>query len=327
MPRKLIAYLALGASVLPLLTACGGGGSSGGGIAPIAPPPPAPTPPPPAPPPPPPSPASYPSFVAPGSSQQVTLEGGSFGSRYTSSASGSTPSVITVAARPADGTMAISFDPATGGYLVQDGARSQQFSASDAAPNMQFYGPAFRTLARGAGTKSSDYLSVYRHGEAEVALTYTTLAAWTRQTITDSADGRSTDTRADTVLGVGGFPTLASDMPRTGQGSYSGLLHAYYVNGPAVENVTGQSRLLVDFGAGSARADLILRGSSQESTMVLSGLGMISGSRFEGGLSGGAYNGGFAGGFFGPQAAEFGLSFSVTGGAGERVVGVGAGRR
>ncbi|HEY0412728.1 MAG TPA: transferrin-binding protein-like solute binding protein [Allosphingosinicella sp.] len=312
---KNIAKLAAGAAAACLLSACGGGGTSGGvGIIP-------------APPPPPPPAATYPSFAALTSSQQVALTGIAVGRTDRSGAGGSTPGVNAIEARPyANGSLSIAYDAATNSYTIRDGAASQAFAAADLRPDFAFNGPAFQNYARGVGSASEDYLSLYRPGGGggDVALTYTTLAMWTRLRFTD--DGTTTTTRTDATWGVGGFETVASDMPRTGGASYAGPLRGQYVNGTAVENVTGQARLVADFAAASVRADLFLNRSGA-STLTVGGTGTIAAARFLGSLAGGGYSGTFDGAFFGPRAAEMGLSFSLAGSGAERIGGVGAGRQ
>ena len=88
----------------------------------------------------------------------------------------------------------------------------------------------------------------------------------------------------------------------------------------------GSARLVADFANARVQADLFLNRLGQ-STLVVSGSGAISSSRFGGSLAGGGYAGSFDGGFFGPQAAEMGLGYVLTGGDGTQIAGAGAGRK
>lgn len=308
------------AAALSLLSACGGGGAAGG-VAVIPPPPP---------PPPPPPAAVYPSFATPTSNQQVPLSGVVLSRTDVSTSTGQTQGATSVAAKPfSDGSLSISYDAATSSYTVHDGSRSQTFRPADIRPDFGINGPAFQNYyIENAGPTQQDYLSLYRPGGGggDVALTYTTLSEWVRISYTDSNDGRTRTTTSQDVMGVGGFETLASDMPRTGTASYAGPLRGYHVNGTALLNVTGQAQLSANFAAGTVQADLFLNRAGF-STLLVGGAGSIASSRFGGTLSGGGYSGPFDGAFFGPAAAEMGLSFSLINAGGERIVGVGAGRK
>jgi hypothetical protein len=154
-------------------------------------------------------------------------------------------------------------------------------------------------------------------------LTYTTLAQWTRINHEQPSSSTAT-TQSDTFWGVGGFSTLVSDMPRTGGASYLGPLRATYANGTYLEGVTGQARLIADFAAGTVKTDLFLNRTGFST--VAGGTGTIQGARFSGNFNDGRYTGAFDGGFFGPQAAEMGLSFTISDTTGQQFAGVGAGR-
>lgn len=285
-----------------LLTACGGGGGTSGGVDSTPPPPPPPA-------------VTYNSFGNLTSDQVVILSGVTFTRSDNPFGSGAT----TVTHRPfSNSALRIGYNSATGGYTVQSHSGNQSFLPSDIDPSLTFNGPAFTNYAKG----TSDYLSLYRPagGGGDVPLTYTTLVSWTRAiTVTGN-------TQTDTMWGVGGFETVASDMPRTGSATYTGPLRGQSVNGTNIAGVSGQARLTANFGTQSVQTDLFLNGV-RPSTLVVGGTGTIQSTRFAGNLSGEGYTGVFDGAFFGPQAAEMGLSFLVSNPDGTTVGGVGAGRK
>jgi len=324
---KILVRSAAAVALTATLAACGGGGGPAPGIPAPPPAPPPPPPPPPAPPP------TYSSFAAPTGNQQVAMTGVVSTATDTQTGTGYFPGEAQVTAAPySSARLSISYNAASNSYTVQDGARSREFLPADIRSADGTNGPAFVNYARNPGTRNSDYLSLYRPvgaGGDDVALTYTTLAMWTHQDIVDV--GSVTETRRSLVWGVGGFETLASDMPLTGTASFSGPLRGYSVFpmpglGAATGPLTGQARLTADFGLGTVQARLTANRSGYP-TLLLEGAGTISANRFGGNLSGNGFSGPFDGAFHGPRAAEMGLSFSVTDAAGARAYGVGAGRQ
>jgi len=308
---KLLGNLCAAAAAL-LVVGCGGGGTRIVSTPPAPPAPPA---------------VTYASFGSLTSDQLVPLTGVALSRTDTTTATTSTTGATTIDARPFSGdSLSISYNASTNGYTVRDGANSQPFVPADIRSDFTFNGPAFVNYARGVGTATEDYLSIYRPagGGGDVALTYTTLAQWIR--IAHSSTGTTSTAQTDAVWAVGGFATLASDMPRTGTASYSGPLRGIYVQGTTLANVSGLAQLAADFGAGTVRADLTLNRSGF-STLLVGGNGTISSARFAGNLAGSGFTGTFDGGFFGPQAAEMGFSFIMSDATGQRIAGVGGGRR
>jgi hypothetical protein len=300
--------------VLCALSGCGGG--SGGGVNSA--------------PPPPPPPPVYNSFGNLTTDQQVSLSGVTFSRTDTITTTSTIVGATTVTARPfSEGSLSITYNAATNGYTIRSGTNSQTFAPADIRPNLEINGPAFVNYGRADGPDGAvnAILSIYRPagGGGDVALTYTTLAQWARVN-DDPPSGTPTTRRSDSFWGVGGFPTLASDMPRTGGATYNGPLRGTYVQGTTIDSITGQVSLFSDFAAGTVKTDLYLNRIGF-STLVVGGTGTIQGVRFSGNLNDGAYTGVFDGGFFGPQAAEMGLSFTISDNAGPQIGGVGAGRR
>jgi len=304
--KSALALSVLGMSFM--LTACGGGG--GGGVEST------------------PAPYVPPRLMSTSFNDLVTqtdfaLTGVTSSRTDTSTASGGTMGATTITPRLVnDGSLTISYSAAIKGYIVHNNATSQVFRAEDLRPDLAFYGPAISTYSRTEGG-TSDFLSIYRPagGGADIPLTYTTLVSSTR--VTSDPSGA---TRNETLWGTAGFTTPAADMPRTGSASYLGPLRGVSVNGTALTGVAGQARLSANFAAQSVQADLFLNRTGF-STLVVGGSGAIQANRFNGNLSGSGFNGVFGGAFFGPQATEMGLSFSIANPDGTQIFGAGAGRK
>ena len=160
-------------------------------------------------------------------------------------------------------------------------------------------------------------------------LSYTVIGIW--GTI-DTSNNTSTFR-----IALGGAPTIASDMPKTGTANY-----AVGVGGSAA--VTSQSPLGVptntsyslsgtssgtfaaNFGAGTIQTSLVLAGtgglsgppgapSAVQNFGLFTGTGQLTsgGPGFSGTLTGTSVFGVFSGAFFGPQALETGYVWSLNG--------------
>ncbi|MDH7972319.1 hypothetical protein QH494_09010 [Sphingomonas sp. AR_OL41] len=151
-----------------------------------------------------------------------------------------------------------------------------------------------------------------------VPLSYTVIGTWS------TID--TTTNRALVRLAVGGAPTIASDMPKTGTATYNTSVGgAAVVTGvPVSYTLTGNSTATfsANFGTGAITTSLTLGGtpSNGSSTVVTSfgtfnGTGSIAagGPGFAGTLTGTGANGIFSGVFQGPQALEMGYDWSITG--------------
>ncbi|PTS72375.1 hypothetical protein DBR17_19870, partial [Sphingomonas sp. HMWF008] len=137
------------------------------------------------------------------------------------------------------------------------------------------------------------------------------------------------DTTANTGrirLAVGGAPTIASDMPKTGTATYAtGVGGAALVNGSTISNTltaNSTATFSANFATGSITTALTLAGPLSNATSgpitnfgTFNGTGTIaSGSPgFTGTISGTGASGVFAGAFFGPQAREMGYDWAITG--------------
>lgn len=151
-----------------------------------------------------------------------------------------------------------------------------------------------------------------------VALSYTIVGSWQRPT----AIPGQTDIR----LAVGGVPTLASDMPRTGSATYSAAMGgAVAQNGLAYSlNGSSSASFSANFANNSVATSLVLAGTSSPllggattSFGTFDGTGTISstGPGFGGTLSGNGTTGIFSGSFFGPKALEMAYAWYLSGGS------------
>lgn len=213
----------------------------------------------------------------------------------------------------------VAYNAATDSYtLSAAGATTATFAPSNLvlpqpAPNTVQY------LIRSNTNAPTDVLTLMVPRSANgVALSYTLIGTWA----TNLASGTPTYR-----IGIGGAPTQASDMPKTGSASYSvGVGGAANENGTSYDlgaNSTGT--FTANFGTSSVSTTLNLIGVQGANTPVsfgsFTGTGTISstGPGFTGTFSGTAYNafpvsGLLSGAFFGPQAAEMGYGYTLSAG-------------
>lgn len=168
------------------------------------------------------------------------------------------------------------------------------------------------TWQKPSGNGNLDVLSISSPSVNGVKLSYTLLGNWTHfQPGAERSYGL-----------VGGVPTQASDVPRSGSATYS-----TQVVGLAARN--GQPYILfgestgtfsANFGSNSVNTSLALAGKLPGSSTVTQignydGTGTISssGPGFTGTLSGSNASGAFSGAFFGPRGVEAGYTFFLNG--------------
>lgn len=149
-----------------------------------------------------------------------------------------------------------------------------------------------------------------------VPLSYTIVGNW----------GHADTSTGPTVfrLAVGGAPTLASDMPRTGSATYSAAAGGSAFQSGALYSLNGNTSATfsANFASSSVTTALTLGGTAQPNGAVtqfgtFNGTGTISssGPGFTGTLSGAnGVTGAFSGAFFGPQALEMGYDWFMSGG-------------
>ncbi len=250
-------------------------------------------------------------------------------------ATGQSQSFATVAARQpatgaatgtAFGTVSVSYNAAANTYTVADagtGTTSVFLNADQRETTAGF--ARFATTANG----SSEQLVLLRAtANPTFALTYTNYGLWSQ---TGAGVGATTVTRAFLF----GQQTSYGEVPRTGSASYDGIADGYWTSGGTRYRLSGSTgSILANFATGEIATAMTLRGAVDAGTAqpaaatatlgAVAGRGSISAGTnlFTGTLAGSGYSGGFEGAFFGPAAAEAGMSFHLSGAAGNGVVGV-----
>ena len=306
------ASLALGT----LLTACGGGST---GLA-FTPPPPPPAPP-----------TAVPPFP-----------------------NGSTLTFYTTTHSSASGTVRV--ESLEGGRVRVTGIDQLSSAIAEGAGNFQYRGPnsyavefagfggpsftpddlvpasgPFDTLRTSLGSGHFANLELARPGTG-VTLSYTTFG-----NIIESF-GEPGDSQI-TFFAAGSL-TPPRQIPTTGTATFSGVADGLWVDGGTTRRLFGsQATLTANFGAGEVTSRLDLRGhdnafgdflSAPTTTLgTFTGTGRIGSNGFFSGTYSPAagYSGSFGGALFGPSAEEFGLSFELTGSAGQTAFGAAAGKR
>jgi hypothetical protein len=152
------------------------------------------------------------------------------------------------------------------------------------------------------------------------------------------ASGPETARVFNTAAFVLGQETAAASMPRTGSGTYSGIVDGYAsVGGTGYRLLGSTGTLTANFATGAIGTTLVLLGNSDfltgtlgsvQNFGTLNGTGLIhSGTnQYTGDLAGFGMNGSFAGRFFGPAANETGYAFGAVGG-GDTISGVFVGKQ
>ena len=157
---------------------------------------------------------------------------------------------------------------------------------------------------------------------AGVALSYTVIGFF----LDAGNSGAPSVTRVWTA--VGGVPTLASDMPRTGTATYTAETSADVVTNAAIyaSDPTSTATFAANFGAGTVQTSVHLFGVSpfvgplspspgtppvDFGTFTGTGTIAAGGPGFAGSFAG-TTGAGFSGAFFGPQAQEMAYSFNFA---------------
>lgn len=164
-------------------------------------------------------------------------------------------------------------------------------------------------------TRDQFFLSV--PSVSGVPLSYTLTGSWGRF---DTTNGTGL-----VRLAVGGAPTIASDMPKTGTATYSTAIggSAVVPGTAAPYTLTGSSTATfsANFGTGAITTAMTLGGTQTGPAVTnfgtFNGTGTLTsaGPGFTGTVSGTGANGVFSGAFFGPQALEMGYQWSINGSA------------
>lgn len=156
-------------------------------------------------------------------------------------------------------------------------------------------------------------------------LTRSTYAAWWR--------GDSTAGRKRIAYTTMGYPTLITDMPRTGTVNYTVAVVGRAVVSPAagassVDRLTGTATLQINYATGLVTLSMTLnRGGTAYGNFTGTGAIAAGNNQFTGSFDASSTAGGtFQGVAFGPQAAEIGVTYAITG-SNSRAVGVVIGKK
>jgi hypothetical protein len=232
-------------------------------------------------------------------------------------------------------------------YFAYD-AGSQTYSFYPTAPTngadiAYRFGPAQRTSAdstftnyAGSGppgqfTSNDTFTAALLNpgsGNPRIVLTYTSYAD-----IIVRNGGTGVPTRTWSVFGIA---TPESQIPRTGTGTYSGIVFGHGDNGGTALDVEGSAQLSVNFGSSTFSSLLTIltrpAGSGAFNPFgTLEYTGFLSGSTISGSITDKDAQGGLRGQLYGKDAQEFGLLFNydknVTGSGRTQIVGGAVGKR
>ncbi|MBB4615186.1 transferrin-binding protein-like solute binding protein [Novosphingobium taihuense] len=157
-----------------------------------------------------------------------------------------------------------------------------------------------------------DTLSISNPSVNGVKLSYVLLGNWTH---IEPSNGRAYSL-------VGGVPTQAGDVPRSGSATYSTQVVGLAAKSGSPYLLFGESTgtFSANFASNSVSTSLTLAGKLPGNNAVTaignySGSGTISssGPGFQGTLTGSNASGAFSGAFFGPRGAEAGYTFFLNG--------------
>lgn len=152
--------------------------------------------------------------------------------------------------------------------------------------------------------------------DTALALTRVSYAGWWR--------GDSTAGAKRITYGVFGYPTVPSDMPTTGTATYTVRIAGRSVIAPAagaspVDKLGGTATLSINYATGLVTLTLNLEritsgGNVAYGTFTGTGAIPVGSNQFTGSFGPGSTVGGtFQGLAYGPQAAEVGISFAISG--------------
>lgn len=212
--------------------------------------------------------------------------------------------------------VSVAYSASTDSYkLTAPDGSTVTFDPSNAQPPTP--GSTSQQWAKTSGTTRDQFvLSV--PSVAGVALSYTVIGSWSQIDLTTG--------RALVRLAVGGAPTLASDMPKTGTATYNtwvgGLVVASGVAVPYSLTANSTATFSANFATGGISTSLSLAGTpASGGDMTVTSFGTFNGTGtiasggpgFTGTLTGTSANGIFSGMFLGPQASEMGYDWALSG--------------
>jgi hypothetical protein len=219
------------------------------------------------------------------------------------------------------GPVQVRYDAASGAYTITTTTLPNvTFAPADRSTTDST--PVISAYSKTAGTKT-DNLALFNPGtgNTQLALTYASYGGWQSTT----PNGTSTD--VSTTYFVYGIKTAPSDLPTSGSASYQTTLDGVFAGNGGVYTLSGNSAIIADFAAGTIDFSMSPTGrnivdSSSKAFGSLLGSGTIaSGTTGFTGTSDAAsmngYSATLAGQFYGPQGAEVGATFQLTGADGQ----------
>jgi hypothetical protein len=238
-----------------------------------------------------------------------------------------------------NGRVRLALDPvlATGTYAVLEGTTTdtQQFKnanvvTTSAATNPEIVFRINDTTTAGKFSQLevlNNFIKDTSTSDTGLQFANTGYAAWLR--------GDSTTGQKRITYSVFGYPTVATDLPKTGTASYASRVSGRLVSvtgTTTVQRVSGTATVNVNFSTGVI--DVTMNLTTQAAgggaavaygTFTAQGALPATSSNFNGSiLTGSPLAGTIAGGFFGSQGKEIGITFAGTGtvgGAQQRLVG------
>lgn len=229
-----------------------------------------------------------------------------------------------------NGSVQVRYDASTGSYTIANGQLPEtSFTSADRSTTDST--SIISTYSKTSGTRS-DNLALFNPGtgNTKLALTYASYGGWQ----STNATGASTDVA--TTFFVYGIKTAPGDLPTTGMASYKTTLDGLFAGDSGVYTLGGASAIVADFATGTIDFSMtpvgrnIVDGTSKDFGAILGSGTIGSGTSAFAGTSDAASMNGYSatlrGQFFGPQAAEVGSTFLLSGADG-RGSGVIVGRK
>ncbi|HEY1124316.1 MAG TPA: transferrin-binding protein-like solute binding protein [Sphingobium sp.] len=219
------------------------------------------------------------------------------------------------------GPVQIRYDAASGSYTIATGTLPDvTFATSDRSSSGST--AVISAYGKSSGSKT-DNLALFNPGpgNTQLALTYASYGGWQ----STSAAGASSEVA--TTFFVYGIKTAPGDLPTAGTASYKTTLDGLFAGNSGLYTLSGSSAILADFAAGtidfsmSPRGRNIVDGSVKDfgdllgSGTIGSGTSAFAGTSDAASVNG--YSATMSGQFFGPQAAEVGVAFQLTGADGQ----------
>jgi hypothetical protein len=230
---------------------------------------------------------------------------------------------VTLPSRASFATLSVAYNATRNTYTVADEASSKTFAPADltaGTSSFDHYTQTTTVPGGGPGSTTVSDLYLFRPGvnNSRLSLTYATYGVWA------TSQQGSSNTRLLSRFATFGVQTLLTSMPRTGSGTYTGIVDGVATVDNQAYRLTGSSgTVTANFATGVVRTNLALVGNPDVLSLAegnvalgsLTGTGAIANqsNRYTGTISGLGASGSFGGGFYGPNALETAFAFSLNG--------------